>query len=205
MQYNTLVLLISGIEHSSKSAMRVNNKLTVILYPYNHSVFPFSIVFHCKSTNYTSLLKNFVKKYLGKSYSDLYSIYIVLGFTGGSDGKESACNAWDWVWSLDQEDLEKEMATHSSVLAWKICGRRSPEGHSSWDHKELDTTEQLTLSLYIVLSILNKSRNDLKCTPWCVQCINIMPFILVVWRLWGVLELILCRFSGTSILGQSFI
>ena len=97
------------------------------------------------------------------------------------------------------------MATHSSVLAWKICGRRSPEGHSSWDHKELDTTEQLTLSLYIVLSILNKSRNDLKCTPWCVQCINIMPFILVVWSLWGVLELILCRFSGTSILGQSFI
>ena len=29
---------------------------------------------------------------------------------------------WEtWVWSLDQEDpLEKEMATHSSILAWKI-------------------------------------------------------------------------------------
>ena len=26
---------------------------------------------------------------MGKSYSDLYRIYIVLGFTGGSDGKES--------------------------------------------------------------------------------------------------------------------
>ena len=25
-----------------------------------------------------------------------------------------------WVWSLDQENLEKEMATHSSILAWKI-------------------------------------------------------------------------------------
>ena len=36
-------------------------------------------------------------------------------FPGGSDGKESACNAGDRVQSLGQEDpLEKEMATHSS-------------------------------------------------------------------------------------------
>ena len=35
--------------------------------------------------------------------------------------KESACNAGDRVQSLGQEDpLEKEMATHSSILAWKI-------------------------------------------------------------------------------------
>ena len=34
--------------------------------------------------------------------------------SGGSDGKESACNAGDWVWSLGWEDpLEKGMATHS--------------------------------------------------------------------------------------------
>ena len=42
-------------------------------------------------------------------------------FPGGSDSKESACSAGDWVRSLGQEDpLEKEMATHSSILAWKI-------------------------------------------------------------------------------------
>ena len=41
--------------------------------------------------------------------------------TGGSDGKESACNAGDLGSSLDREDaLEKEMATHSSILAWRI-------------------------------------------------------------------------------------
>ena len=50
------------------------------------------------------------------------TIYIVLtlylGFPGGSDSKESACNAGDMVWSMDWEDpLEKEMATHSSILA----------------------------------------------------------------------------------------
>ena len=43
------------------------------------------------------------------------------GFRGGSDGKEYACNAETWVQSLGQEDLlEKGMATHSSILAWRI-------------------------------------------------------------------------------------
>ena len=39
----------------------------------------------------------------------------------GSDHKEPACNAGSWVWSLGWEDpLEKGMATHSSILAWRI-------------------------------------------------------------------------------------
>ena len=42
-------------------------------------------------------------------------------FPGGSDDKASAYNARDWGAFLGQEDLlEKEMATHSSILAWKI-------------------------------------------------------------------------------------
>ena len=37
------------------------------------------------------------------------------------NGKESACNAGDLVRSLGwEEPLEKGMATHSSILAWKI-------------------------------------------------------------------------------------
>ena len=44
-------------------------------------------------------------------------------FPGGSDGKASACNVGDLV----QEDLlEKEMATHSSTLAWKIPWTEEP-------------------------------------------------------------------------------
>ena len=36
-----------------------------------------------------------------------------------------------WVQSLGQEDpLEKEMATHSSILAWKPLGQRSLVGYS---------------------------------------------------------------------------
>ena len=46
------------------------------------------------------------------------------------------------VQSLGQEDLlEKGMATHSSILAWRIHGHSSLVGYSLWDHKELDTTE----------------------------------------------------------------
>ena len=49
------------------------------------------------------------------------------------------------VGSLSQEDpLEEEMATHSSILAWRSHGQRSLAGYSPWGHKESDMTEQLT-------------------------------------------------------------
>ena len=37
--------------------------------------------------------------------------------------------------------LEKEMATHSSVLAWRIPGTGEPGGLPSMGHTESDTTE----------------------------------------------------------------
>ena len=47
-----------------------------------------------------------------------------------------------WVRSLGQEDpLEKGMATHSSILAWRIPWTEEPGGLQSIGHKELDTTE----------------------------------------------------------------
>ena len=57
-----------------------------------------------------------------------------MGFPGSSVGKESACNVGGppavqetWVWSLGQEDfLEKEMATHSRIIAWEIPGTEEP-------------------------------------------------------------------------------
>ena len=65
-------------------------------------------------------------------------------FPGGSEGKASACDARDLVRSLGWEDpLEKEMATHSSTLAWKIPWMEKPVGYSLWGCKESDTTERL--------------------------------------------------------------
>ena len=44
-----------------------------------------------------------------------------MDFSGGSDGKASAYSVGDPGSILSQEDpLEKEMATHSGTLAWKI-------------------------------------------------------------------------------------
>ena len=61
-------------------------------------------------------------------------MYGYLGFLGDSDGKESACSVETWVRSLGWEDpLEKEMATHSSILAWKIPWMEKPGRVQSTD------------------------------------------------------------------------
>ena len=53
-----------------------------------------------------------------------------------------------WVQSLGQEDcLEKEMATHSSTLAWKIPWMKEPGGLQSTGSQKSDTTEPLHLLL----------------------------------------------------------
>ena len=59
--------------------------------------------------------------------------------------KESACSAGDPGSISGLEDpLEKEIATHSSILDWRIPWREEPGGLQSWGHKESDLTEQLT-------------------------------------------------------------
>ena len=51
----------------------------------------------------------------------------LINFPDGSDGKEPACIVGYWVRSLGQEDaLEKRMATHSSILAWRIPWTEEP-------------------------------------------------------------------------------
>ena len=46
------------------------------------------------------------------------------------------------VQSLGRENpLEKGMATHSSILAWRVPWTEEPGDYSPWDHKESDMTE----------------------------------------------------------------
>ena len=50
-------------------------------------------------------------------------------FPGGSDGNASAYNAGDLGSIPGSEDpLEKEMATHSSILTWRIPWTEEPAG-----------------------------------------------------------------------------
>ena len=47
----------------------------------------------------------------------------------------------DFTFTFLFHALEKEMATHSSVLAWRISGKGEPGGCRLWGHTVSDTTE----------------------------------------------------------------
>ena len=49
------------------------------------------------------------------------------------------------------------MATHSSILAWRIHTQRSQVGYSPWGRKESDTAEQVTLSLSLFIGMKAKN------------------------------------------------
>ena len=57
---------------------------------------------------------------------------LIMGFPGGSDGKESNCNAGN-LGSIPGSEypLEKGMATHSSILSWRIPRREEFGGLQS--------------------------------------------------------------------------
>ena len=46
-----------------------------------------------------------------------------------------------------EDSLEEEMATCSSILAWRIPWTEELAGYSPWGYKELDTSERLTLTI----------------------------------------------------------
>ena len=68
-------------------------------------------------------------------------------FRGGSVVKNPPAMQETWetqVWSVGQEDpLEEEMATHSSIHAWEIPWTKEPGRLHPLGCKGLDTTEQL--------------------------------------------------------------
>ena len=58
------------------------------------------------------------------------------------------------VRSLGWEDpLEKEMATHSSILAWEISWTESLLGYSPWGYKEPDMSERLSAHIFFEISM----------------------------------------------------
>ena len=62
------------------------------------------------------------------------------GLSYGSDGKDSACIAEDSGSIPGLEDpLEKEMATHSSILAWRISWTEDPGGLKSMESQKSRT------------------------------------------------------------------
>ena len=62
----------------------------------------------------------------------------IMGFPGDSEVKNLPAKQETWVQSLGREDpLEKEMATHSSIVAWRIPWTEEPGGLQSMGHKRV--------------------------------------------------------------------
>ena len=62
----------------------------------------------------------------------------------------NARDTGDEVLILGQKDpMEEEMATHSSILAWRIPRTETPGGLQSMGLQELDMAERLTLLLFL--------------------------------------------------------
>ena len=72
-----------------------------------------------------------------------------MGFPGGSDSKESACNVGDLVSIPELEKIpwRGEWLPTPVFLPGEVHGQRSLAGYNPWDRKELDKTEKLTLHL----------------------------------------------------------
>ena len=108
-----------------------------------------------------------------------YALTNQSGFSDGTSGKEPACQCrrhkrlWFDPRTGGEDPLEEAMATHPSILAWRIPQMRSLAGYSLWGHKESDTTERLSThthnnnKVYNKCNMLESSPNHLPTTsPW---------------------------------------
>ena len=79
----------------------------------------------------------------------------------------------DWVQCLGWEDpLEKGKAPHSNTLAWRI----------PWDCKQLDTTEQLSLSLVDFLMLRSVSEILQLCHVYIFMYVALIQFVDILLR-----------------------
>ena len=96
-----------------------------------------------------------------------------LGFSDGSAVENLPANSGEWVQSLGQDDLlEKEMATHSSIFAWEILWTGAWQASVHGVAKESDMTWQLNnnnisnLAKSFRCELLKKRKNKHKMTRY---------------------------------------
>ena len=76
----------------------------------------------CRNFSFCSSIFSVIEKHI--AFLLCMEVLILLGFPSGSVVRNLPTNAGDGGSTLDQEDpLEKEMATHSSILAWEVPGK----------------------------------------------------------------------------------
>ena len=80
---------------------------------------------------------------------DQVRLEVNYGFPGGSDSKESACDAGDLgsIPTLGRSPWRREWLLTPVFLPGESHGQKSLVGYSPWGHKAWDTTERLTRQL----------------------------------------------------------
>ena len=78
-----------------------------------------------------------------------------------------------WIWSLGREGpLEKEMATHSSALAWKIPWMEKPGRLQAMGLQRVGHDWATSLSFPFL--IINQKIDNLKCNKWRFMCFKVL-------------------------------
>ena len=62
---------------------------------------------------------------------------------------------------VHKDPLRKEMATHSSIPAWRIPWKEKPAGLQSMGYKELDMTEELSNTIPLIIELYSLCVLDL--------------------------------------------
>jgi len=97
-------------------------------------------------------------------WSVVWPYLLSLGFPGNSVVSNAGDGGLILVW---EDPLKKEMATHSSIIAWRIPWTEKPGGlQSRGVAKESDTTEGLTLCVCV-----------LQCCEWISYIYEYIPFL----------------------------
>ena len=102
-------------------------EMSAVVQQFEHSLaLPFFVYFlGCHRSSKWAII---ISRIYCEEKSLLQKLYLLLVHNGGSQGKASACIVGDQVRSPVREDpLGKEMATHSSILAWKIPWTEKPD------------------------------------------------------------------------------
>ena len=121
---------------------------------------------HCR---FWSSLKSHMSSFLSISVGDIDQLwYFHWGFPASSGIKNPLAMQKPqetWVWSLGWEDpLEEEMATHSSILAWRIPWTEEPGGLESMGSQSRTRLKQPSSRYY------NKALQCTALSKWPLLC-----------------------------------
>ena len=119
-----------------------------------------------------------------------FDFFFFNGFPGGSDGWESTRNARDpgSIPGLGYP-LEKEMATHSSILAWRIpwteeSGGLQPMGPQRFGHDWVTNTLIFILPLVNVVYHIDLQKSNHPCVPGINPTWSLCLILFIYYWIW---------------------